>query len=429
MQKQNSVGASVPYAWLIVVILFVGLVTSFGMRVSFGVYVSPWEHEFSVSRTVVSSISTLNFIFFAVSQPLVGKWNDHFGKGLVPIISLFVVGFSLLLTSQATQMWQIFVLFGVIFPFGVAGCSNVITGAIVTKWFVEKRSFALALVVSGMAVGQLVMVPINQHIIDGFGWRTAMSVLSIIIMVVVGPLFIIFLRSKPEEKGRKPYGYVESGDDIQNTGGKTADVKTTAAKASMPMFSVFKTKAFWLLSIPFFVCGFTDVGLINTHLFVMAEGKGLLRENVSGVVMVIAACNICGTIVAGHLSDRISRKRYLAVMYLVRACTYTCLLLFKSPALLFVFAVLYGAMEMATIAPTHSLTVQIFDKYSTGTILGLVSVSHQLGGAVGSWLPGRLFDVTGSYSGVVALSMVMLVAGGLLSLKIPEPDKKQLNSH
>jgi len=96
----------------------------------------------------------------------------------------------------------------------------------------------------------------------------------------------------------------------------------------------------------------------------------------------------------------------------------------QEPWLLLVFAVAYGVVEMATIAPTHSLAVQIFEGYSTGTVLGVISVSHQLGGAVGSWFPGILYDLTGSYSAVLVLSIIMLVGVAAMALRIPESERR-----
>ena len=443
---------------MILIVLYVGLVASYGMRASFGAYISPWEKEFSASRTMVTSISMFSFVVYAIAQPIVGKLNDHFGKNIIPSVGIFLLGVSLLLTSQARQIWQVFVLFGVLFSLGVACCCNVVTSAVISNWFIEKRGFAIGLTTSGMAVGQLILVPVNMSIIDKLGWRTTMAALSIVVMVVVSPLFIFLLRSKPEEKGMKPYGYVGPVDDslavVPHSGGSPiddslADVTLTdvtltdvtltdvtrssvsgaadaasgdslAAVGPLPVLRALRSKAFWLLTIPYFICGFTDVGLIQTHLIPMSEGRGFPSATVAAAFSVIAAFNIAGSIVTGHLADRFNRKRQLAVIYAVRAFTCVFLIFLKLPWLLIPFAVVYGSMEMASIAPTNSLTVHLFDKFSIGAVLGLVSVSHQLGGAVGSWVPGVLFDMTGSYFAVLALSVVLLLGISALSLRIPE---------
>ena len=121
------------------------------------------------------------------------------------------------------------------------------------------------------------------------------------------------------------------------------------------------------------------------------------------------------------MSDHFHRSRQLGFIYAIRAGTFVFLLTIKNPWLLIPFAVIYGATEMASIAPTSSLTAQLFDRYSIGTILGFVSISHQIGGALGSWVPGLLFDLTGSYSFVVILSVVLLIGGAILVLRVPEP--------
>ena len=385
------------------------------MRVAFGAYISLWERDFAVNRTVVTSISSLSFIFFAIGQPLTARLNEHFRKSIVPTASILLTGVSLLLTSQAGQIWQGYILYGVGFALGVAGCSNVIAAAVISNWFVEKRGFAIGLSTSGMAVGQLILVPANISLIGEFGWRTTMAMLSIIIMIVVTPLFIIILRFNPEEKGLKPHGYVKPADS-----GPGGEIKAADAIKSLPLLDIFKKRAFWQLAIPYFVCGFTDVGLINTHLIPMAEGKGFPLTGVGLAFSVIAIANIAGSIYLGHLSDIFSRKRQLALIYSFRAVTFAILIVIRQPWLLFLFAVLYGTVELASIAPTSSLVVQLFEGYSTGTIIGIVSVSHQLGGAVGSWIPGILYDLTSSYTIVLAISIALLLGVALLVLRVPE---------
>ena len=417
MQKQNGKGAAVSYAWIILAVLYVGGIASYGMRATFGAYISPWELDFSVGRSVVTAISMLSFVVVGLAQPLLGKLNDYYGKSLVPSASILLFGICLLLMARATHIWQIFLLYGVGFSIGVTGSSNIISMAIIANWFEGKRGFALGLATSGMAVGQLILTPLNLSMIKWLGWRGTMTAMALIIMAVVGPLYFFLLRSRPEEKGMKPYGHIETEADGTLDGGGSED-----KKSSLPVLGALKQRAFWLLAVPYFMCGFTDVGLIQTHIIPMSDGKGF-SSVVAIAISIIAAMNIAGAIATGHLSDHFNRKRQLGVIYLTRAATFVFLMMIQRPWLLLVFAVVYGAMEMASIAPTNSLTIQLFDRYSIGAVLGLVSISHQLGGAVGSWVPGVLYDLTGSYTAVLLLSIALLVGSALLALRIPEPER------
>ena len=446
--------------------LFIGQVVAFGTRASFGAYLSPWEQEFSADRAMVSSISMLSFVVFALGQVLAGKLNEQFGKSFIPTVSLFLMGVCLFLTSYADQIWQVFLFYGVGFSLGVSGCSNAVTSAITTNWFAEKRGFALGLVMSGLGVGQLILIPASLFMVNGIGWRTTMATLSIVIMLVVGPLFIFLLRSRPEEKGLRPYGYAAAGNGrpdadavatdsataptpaltstsapapVPNTApapASTSDVapapvpNTAPAPAStsdaapvpslLPVTGIFRLKAFWLISISYFICGFTDVGLIQTHLIPIVGLKGFPVSSAALAFSLIAVSNIAGTIVTGHLSDRVNRPRQLAGIYAIRAASYIFLILLNRPWQLPIFAVINGSMDMASIAPTNSLAVQLFDRYSKGTVLGVIAVSHQIGGAVGSWVPGVLFDWSGSYITAMTLSVFMLIGASLASLQIRE---------
>jgi MFS family permease len=404
------------YAWIILAVLFLALLASFGVRASFGAYITPWEHDFSVDRSVVTSISMLSFIVFAFAQPLAGKLNDHLGGRIVPSVSMLLVGGSLLLASQATDIWQLFIYYGVGISLGIAGCSNVIAAAIVTRWFAAKRGFALGLAVSGMAVGQLIVVPATLFLINQYSWRIAMMVVSLIILVVFVPLLFIFVRSKPEEAGLQPYGATTNAADNACQFSRQVNPVKTAS-----IFAVVKQRTFWQLTIPYFMCGFTDVGLIQTHLIPLAQGKQFSVSIVALTFSTIAIFNILGTITTGYMSDHFHRSRQLSFIYAVRALTLLFLFSISSPWLLIPFAVIYGATEMASIAPTSSLTAHLFEQYSIGTMLGFVSVSHQIGGAFGSWVPGLLFDLTGSYSFILILSAVLLMGSAVLVLYVPEP--------
>jgi len=418
LQKQDVNKAGFSYAWVILIVLFIGQAAAFGTRASFGAYISPWEQDFSISRTIASSISMLSFVVYAFGQPLVGKLNDFFGKGIVPSAAVFIVGISMLLTSQARQVWQLFILYSVGFSLGIAGTCSTLPAVIITEWFTKKRGFALGLTSSGLAVGQLIMVPATLFIIERLGWRTAMATMSIIIMVVVGPLFIFLLRSKPEEKGLKPYGYEESAGETEPEESSGSD-----SGKPLPLKGIFKLKVFWLLSFAYFICGFTDVGMIGTHLIPMSQGKGIPVSIVAIAISLIATANIAGSIITGHLSDHFNRKRQLAVIYSIRAASLLILVMLQSPWLLLLFAVAFGAVEMASIAPTTSLIVEFFKKYSVGTVLGVIGVSHQLGGAVGAWAPGMFFDQTNSYTAIMVFSILALLAAAVMSLLLPEASR------
>jgi sugar phosphate permease len=404
------------YAWVVLGMVFLAQFASFGIRASFGAYVTPWETDFAVSRTAVTSISTLNFVLFAFAQPLMGKLNDQFGGRKIPTISVILVAASVILSSFSAHIWQLYLFFGIMFAFGVAGCSNVTGTAIISRWFKEKRGLAIGISSSGNAVGQLVIVPVTMYLIEQYSWRAAMTVIGIAILVIAFPLISIFIRNNPKELGMNAYGAEEQdqSDDCY--------VVERSLEKKPAIIEVIKKKEFWYLFIPYSLCGFTDVGLINTHFIPFAQGKGFDTSIIALTFSIIAAFNILGTIVTGLLSDRLNRGLQLALIYMVRCLMFIFLLTIQNPKLLIIFAIFYGSTEMATIAPTNSLTVSIFSEYSIGAVIGLVAISHQIGGALGSWIPGLVYDLTGSYYPIFIFSIGLLVVAAVISSRLRDPD-------
>lgn len=404
------------YGWVILGVSFLALFASFGMRVSFGSYVTSWENEFAISRTAVTTISLLSFLVLAISQPLIGKLNDRFGARIVLTASMMIAGVALILCSVATSLWQLALFYGIMMSFALTGGSNITASAVITRWFTAKRGLAMGITVSGMAVGQLTVVPLSLYLISHYDWRFTTGLMGLVILLIFAPLMALGIRSKPSDVGLQPFG--EASNTTGEEKGLTADDEPVTE--SQPIWTILKQRVFWQLSIPYFFCGFTDVGLVDTHFIPMTQGKGFSLGVISLAFSLIALANIFGTIGTGYLADRWNRSRLLAMIYVVRALTLILLLVSNQPWLLMVFGVFYGITEMASIAPTSSFCADLFRKYSFGVIFGLVSVSHQMGGAIGSFVPGVIYDMTHSYVPVIVLSVIILLISAAIVARIPD---------
>jgi len=408
------------YGWIVVAIGFLCLLATFGIRSSFGAYVASWETEFAIGRTQVTLISVISMITFVIFQPLMGRLIDCRGTRLVLNLSMLLTGGGLLLASMATGLWQLVLLYSLVASIGMAGGSTVTVQAVVTHWFVEKRGTVMGLVLSGMAAGQLVVGPASVMLIDSYGWRPALKVFGIAVLVIIVPLCYFLFRSRPEAMGLAPYGAKEE-----------MAVETEAESLEQPLpseqkYSIFKSRFFWLLTTPYFVCGFTDTGLINTHFIPFAEGQGYSAALIAVVYGSIAIFSFAGTIGAGFLSDRLNRPRFLCIIYWSRAFIFLLLLtVLNNPVGLFLFAVIFGLTERASVPPTGSLCAHHFNALSIGMVFGYVSISHHLGSAFGSFIPGVLFDLTGSYNLIFAISIGLLFISGLLVSRIAEPASSQ----
>ncbi|MCM3107752.1 MFS transporter [Bacillus velezensis] len=400
------------YAWIIVFVTFFTFLAVQGARLSFGAFVEPWEKDFSMNRGTISLISTLSFIIYGISQPIIGRLVDKLGPRMILSFSTFVVGVSFVLTSFVNHPWQLFILYGIVISVGVGGASNVAATVVVTNWFNEKRGLAFGIMEAGFGAGQMLLVPGSLILIQWFNWKLTVVILGLILMVIVFPVILLFLRNHPGEMGLSPMG-----------GFMKAEAESEQHTARFSVWTVFCKKQFWFLILPFAICGFTTTGLMDTHLIPFSHDHGFSTSVTSAAVSVLAGFNILGIIISGIAADRWSSKKMLILLYVIRALSICILLYSHHPVILLIFATLFGLVDFATVAPTQMLATQYFKQYSVGFILGWLFLSHQIGSALGAYLPGFLYNEMGNYDLSFYFSIIILLGAAIFTFLLPETVK------
>jgi MFS family permease len=413
----------VHYGWIILAVSFIGVLAAQGIRYSFGAFMHPWEIEFSASRGLVSAISFVSFAVFAISQPVIGKFIDQFGVKRIFVVSIILLGVTTLLSFYATAIWQLFLLYGIISSLGFGGASGVTASLAVTKWFHEKQGLALGLVEAGFGAGQMVIVSSSLFFIEQFGWRITVLILGGFLLLIIFPILAIFLKSDPGELGMQPFGLKKK--EAEQSVHKNKEIPFPIQKKSF-----FYHKGFWLLIIPYFICGFTTTGLMDTHLIPFAQSCGFSVAITGTAVSLLAAFNTGGTVIAGILADRFNNRKMLAIIYLFRGAAIVFLLLFTikatwmsyflyHPWLLFLFSIIFGLVDFSVVAPTIKLLAGYFQGPSLGIATGFLYMSHQLGSAFGSYVPGFMYDRTGSYTSPFLVAAIALIFASVLSGCLP----------
>ncbi|MDR0142582.1 MULTISPECIES: MFS transporter [Bacillus] len=400
------------YAWIIVFVTFFTFLAVQGARLSFGAFVEPWEKDFSMNRGTISLISTLSFIIYGISQPIIGRLVDKLGPRMILSFSTFVVGVSFVLTSFVNHPWQLFILYGIVISVGVGGASNVAATVVVTNWFNEKRGLAFGIMEAGFGAGQMLLVPGSLILIQWFNWKLTVVILGLLLMVIVFPVILLFLRNHPVEMGLSPMG-----------GFMKAEAESEQHTARFSVWTVFCKKQFWFLILPFAICGFTTTGLMDTHLIPFSHDHGFSTSVTSAAVSVLAGFNILGIIISGIAADRWSSKKMLILLYVIRALSICILLYSHHPVILLIFATLFGLVDFATVAPTQMLATQYFKQYSVGFILGWLFLSHQIGSALGAYVPGFLYNEMGNYDLSFYFSIIILLGAAIFTFLLPETVK------
>lgn len=405
------------YAWIIILITFLTFLTVQGIRLSFGAFIEPWENEFSLDRGTISLISTLSFIVYGISQPIIGRLVDKLGARIILSFSTLLVGISIVLISFVNQPWQLFFLYGVVVSIGVGGTSNVAASVIVTNWFNKKRGLAFGIIEAGFGAGQMLLVPGSLLLIDMLSWKATVIIQGVLLVILIFPITLLFLRNHPMELGLKPIG-----ENIIDT----SKEDTKNIEKTFSIWQVFLKKEFWFLILPFGICGFTTTGLMDTHLIPFAQLCGFSTSTTSFAISILAAFNIIGILLSGIVADIWSSRKFLIVLYTFRALSLFILIFSSDPYLFIIFAAIFGLVDFATVAPTQLLATQYFKDYSIGFILGWLFLSHQIGSALGAYLPGLFYNMTGSYINSFYLSIILLGIAAFLNFLLPEPFKASL---
>ncbi|MEH7178042.1 MFS transporter [Neobacillus vireti] len=386
------------YGYFIVVLSFIAMFATLGIRGTFGTYVTPWEESFSVNRLWVSIVSFTSLFIYGISIAIAGRLADRIGPRKVLTYSMVLMSFCLLGSYFATNIWHIVILYGLIGSVGFGFASNITVSVAIVRWFKEKKGLMISIVVVGMAAGPMVYTPLNILLIEKMGWKWLFVLYGSVYALLLIPLFALFFKDHPVQNA-----VIERNKSKQNEKIKGESI-----------FSIFRYPITWVICMTYFICGFTDVGLVYTHMVPLGEGKGYSRILVGNAMMVYGIANIVGTIIVGYISDKFNNKKLLCILFSIRVIALLFLLFINHPILLFTFALLYGFTDIATIAPFTMLCSKIFGINRMGSAFGMVSFFHQFGAAFGSLIPGLLFSLSLDYISTLWLCIILLLASAIL---------------
>jgi sugar phosphate permease len=229
----------------------------------------------------------------------------------------------------------------------------------------------------------------------------------IVVAVILLPLIFLFMRDDPSEVGLEPYG---AGDpNAAKAGGKTSLRGVPAKNATITAREVVTNPTFWLLCSSFFVCGGTANGLIGTHLIPHEIEIGIPQIAAAGLLGLMGALNMVGTIFSGWMVDRIQPHKWLALVYALRGCSLLLLPFVRDYVGLVVFAIIYGLDWFATVPPSMAITADTFGRQNVGKVYGWIFMSHQIGAAIMASAAGAVRTYLGSYD-------IAFLAGGIVAM-------------
>lgn len=400
------------YGYVVVSASFIIWAVAFGATVTFGLFFKPLLEEFGWTRAMTSGAISLAMILAGFIGIIMGRLTDRFGPKVVLVVFGSFMGLSHLLMSQITNLWQFYLVYGVLMSIGISAV-NVPILATVARWFVKRRGLMTGVVLSGLCLGQMIMAPVTGELIMNYGWRHSYLVLGSIVLVFIIAAGL-FLKRDPKEIGKLPYGADEL--EKQETNSQSPDLQPEGFSIK----NAIQTKQFWMLWTILFCFGFFR-GSVQTHVVPFITDLGFSLAVGAGVLAAIGISGIIGRIVIGITADRIGNKQALAISFILVAASLVSLLVAKEMWILYLFAVIYGFSWGGTATVRAPIAAEMFGLGSLGMLLGTVEFAVAIGHAIGSILPGWIFDVSGNYQLAflitATLAIIAAVTTSLLKTK------------
>ncbi len=385
------------------------ILVSFAIRASFGVFQIPIAEEFGWLRAEFSMAIAIQNLAWGFGQPFFGAIAEKVGDRKAVVLGAIVYAAGLVLSSSATtpaehQSYEILV------GLGIAGTGfGVILAVVGRASSDENRSMSLAIASAAGSGGQVFGAPLAEWMLGFLSWQETFLVFAAMILAVL--LLLPMMRAP-----------VVSKQELEESLGQI-------------LVKALKDPSFTLIFIGFFSCGY-QLSFVTAHFpaFVTEmcgtidptgtlASVGVSTTSRLGAVAIslIGMANIVGTLTAGWLGNRYSKKYLLAGIYTGRTIIAAVFIMLPiTPMSVIIFSVAMGSLWLATVPLTSGLVAHIYGLRYMGTLYGIVFLSHQLGSFVGVWLGGRMYDIYGSYTAVWWVGVGVGALSALVHLPIRE---------
>jgi MFS family permease len=386
------------------------LMLGFAIRASFGVFQLPIASEFNWLRSDFSLAIAIQNLAWGIGQPIFGALAERFGDRRAIIAGAVLYAAGLVLSSYAVTPGAHQFL-NILIGFGIAGTGFGVILAIVGRASSpENRSLALGIATAAGSAGQVIGAPTAEYLLRFYPWQGVFVIFAVVILLALFALPL--LRATP----------MASKAELEESLG------TVLVRA-------FKDPTFSMIFLGFFSCGY-QLAFITAHFpaFVtelcgpidpagMLAGMGVTTTSALGAISIaiIGVFNIAGTVTAGWLGKKYTKKYLLAIIYTGRTIAAAVFIMLPiTPTSVLLFSAVMGALWLATVPLTSGLVAHIYGIRYMGTLYGFVFLSHQIGGFMGVWLGGKMYDLTGGYELVWWIGVGVGAFSALIHLPIRE---------
>lgn len=398
------------YAWVVLVSACILNIASRADAGSFGVFVEPLVELFGWSRGEISLAYSIAFIVGLPAVVIMGWLGDRYGARLLMLGASTLITVGTLLLGTITELWQFYVFYG--FFVGSMGHAafSVLLPVILTRWFTRYMGLAVGLYWAAMGIGPMLFAPIFRWLIETKGWGNAFTIIALVVGVILF-LFSLLIRSSPEEKGLTAYGAEDAA--------AASHARGAAGAAPVSMKDVLAERPVWLL-IGIHHLGCAGHSVILAHVVSMAIVEGISGMEAAGVLSAVAGASAISRFVSALIAARYGGRVLLTLALLGQSLPIFILFFAHDAWAFYAFAIVFGLCYGGEMVGFPIINKQLFGASAPlGTIFSFQMVGGGTGMALGGFLGGLLFDLSGTYTWSIIAAIGLTWLGLPLALALP----------
>jgi MFS family permease len=397
------------YGYIVVGLAFFIMAVSWAIYNSFGVFLKPLLTEFGWTSAVTSGAFSLSMIIYGVLGVVTGGLADRFGPRVVLTICGFLAGLGYFLMSLVNTPWQLYLFYGVIVGIGMGGVWVPLLSC-TARWFVRRRNLMTGVVIGGAGIGSLIGPMVISRMIALYDWRRSFVILGGVALLAV-VIAAQFLKRDPAQMRQSPYGGNEEGQPGLVSGADHFSLK-----------EAISTVPFWLTFLMFFSYGFGFFSFL-VHIVPHAIDLGIPAISAANILAISGGTSILGNYGLGSAGDRIGPRQIFFIGCLIEAAVLFSLVPAREAWMLFLISGVFGFAAGGLGASESPLVAVLFGMSSHGLIYGVVHLGFTVGAALGPFMTGYIFDLTGGYQVAFLVSAIIGIVAVILTVLI-RPTKR-----
>jgi MFS family permease len=381
----------------LVVLTFVMNMVARGVTETFAVFLLPVQNGLGISRADITLTYSVFMLAYGLSAPFAGQLIDRLGARVTYGFGLTVLGLGYVLAGSTTELWHYLVTVGLLGGLGSASLGMIVASGLLSRWFTTRIGIIMSLPYAAVGAGMLILPPLTQMLLSTYDWRVTHRILGTGVLLAL-PLVMLL-----------PLGRMTAGSaDWRALRARAA----TAAKGPWTVSAALRTSAFWGLFAAYL---FTSVAAYSVlpHSVAYLVEQGFNPLIAAGAFGMTGMLSVVGILAVGWLSDRFGRLPTVTITYFSSILGVILLILvsgWHSLLLVYGFVLFFGLMQGARGPIIVTLVALLFPGGGIGAIYGTLSLALGLGAALGSWISGLLYELTGSY-----IASFLLAIGGSLA--------------